>query len=401
MAMEEKAPAARALTQGETLFRAPWQEPNLFPPARLNDGRYGLWMEGSVEAISPEGLLQAIREEAPDSKKAPVIGLIEMPGQARLVSRFEVPALREPVLDQFEAHFEKAIHDQGLLFWILAPLIAAMGFFGINLWVLGIQVINSGESWWESLHFRRMLRRDPDAFLAYQAAQVRFQYWVGRVPWTRLWRSFAVLGLFAAVYGAQWWCGLESSVAAAGLVKGKVWEGQWWRLFSAPLMHGPVMHILMNGFSWYALATLMERVAHRNLVLPVFLITSLAGSVFSLFLLPGVSSLGASGGILGLLGFLTVLGLRRAKLLPPGFGPNLARSLAGLIVLGLAAWQVIDNAAHAGGYLAGCLLGLGFFPSRQGALPLPDRRNLKLLDALAGSALLVVALFTLGRLLRP
>jgi len=278
--------------------------------------------------------------------------------------------------------------------------VLAAGYLGINLWILGIQVINSGETWWDGLRFRRLLRRDPDAFLAFQVAQVRFQYWVGRVPWTRLWRSYAVAGLFLAVYGFQWWCGLESSVALAGLVKAEVRKGAWWRLLSAPLMHGPVMHILLNGFSWFALASLMERVASRSLVLPVFLLTSLVGSLFSLFLLPDLSSLGASGGILGLLGFLTILGLRRAKLLPPGFGQSLARSIAGLVVLGLAAWRIIDNAAHLGGYLAGCALGFLFFRTGQGPLPLPDSRGLKLLDLLAGAVLLAVAAFTITRFLR-
>jgi membrane associated rhomboid family serine protease len=123
------------------------------------------------------------------------------------------------------------------------------------------------------------------------------------------------------------------------------------------------------------------------------------GSLFSLFMLPGVSSIGASGGILGLLGFMTLLGLRRRALLPPGFGKSLVRSIAGLVVLGLAAWKVVDNAAHAGGYISGCILGFLFFRASQGPLPLPETRGLKVLDAISGAVILGAAVITTTRLL--
>jgi membrane associated rhomboid family serine protease len=63
----------------------------------------------------------------------------------------------------------------------------------------------------------------------------------------------------------------------------------------------------------------MEFVASRYHLCLIFLLSALCGSFFSLFLLPNTTSAGASGGLMGLVGFLAMMGYRRKEKLPRGF----------------------------------------------------------------------------------
>lgn len=84
---------------------------------------------------------------------------------------------------------------------------------------------------------------------------------------------------------------------------------------------------------------------------------NLAGSVFSLYL-SSDPSVGASGGILGLAGFL-FMACRRPGALPLADVPMAVATTACLTAfIGIVAYDLFDNAAHLGGLLAG--LGLGW-----------------------------------------
>ncbi|HEX8906574.1 MAG TPA: rhomboid family intramembrane serine protease [Longimicrobiaceae bacterium] len=159
-----------------------------------------------------------------------------------------------------------------------------------------------------------------------------------------------------------------SSAEAAGLVKDAVRNGEWWRLFTAPLLHGGPLHIVMNGTALLALGGLVERYAHRAFVPLVFLVTALAGGGGSFLAFPHKTSVGASGGIMGLVGFALVLSLRRRELLPSSLSKDLLADVGWIALMGLAAWQYIDNGAHAAGLAAGIALGALLVP-RGGTTP--------------------------------
>lgn len=378
------------MTGGTPTFQAPWQNPYLFPPATLKDGRYGIWAEGSIHPVSLESILNDLRTNQEEKKGDSSSGWYEVPGCERVVLWTEIPQAQAVVSPLIEASLSKTLKTQGWIAWLGGPFVLGAGILGNNLGYLAFQVINSGEAWWESIHARRLLRSHPARFFATLTEQGRFEFWVSRIHWYRLWRTYGCAAVFLLLFGAQAFTGVESSVAQAGLVKPDVWAGQVWRLFTAAFLHGSLMHLLMNGFAWISLGTMIERVVHPGIVLPLFLSTAVAGNLASCLLLPDKPSLGASGGIMGILGFLTILGYRRKQLLPPGFAKSLVRNFAFMVAFGVMAWRVIDNAAHAGGYLAGLGIGYMAFRAPEGPLPLIDRRLLKWMDSLA----ILVAAFT-------
>ena len=89
-----------------------------------------------------------------------------------------------------------------------------------------------------------------------------------------------------------------------------------------------------------------------------FLLSVIGGAVASQLLMPDTASVGASGGILGLVGFLLVVGVRHRGSLPADFAKSIIRSVLFMAALGFLAKDYIDNAAHAGGFLVGCVIAL-------------------------------------------
>ena len=74
--------------------------------------------------------------------------------------------------------------------------------------------------------------------------------------------------------------------------------------------------------------------------------------------MPDAASVGASGGVLGLVGFLLVVAVRHRSFLPPDLAKSIIRSVLFMAALGFLAKDYIDNAAHAGGFIVGCLVAL-------------------------------------------
>jgi len=135
-------------------------------------------------------------------------------------------------------------------------------------------------------------------------------------------------------------------------------DGEWWRVVTTGLMHGNVIHILFNGMALYSLGRVLVALVSPAFLSFVFLFTVVTGSLSSLWLGPGVPSVGASGGILGCLGFLLVVTLKFKKELPGYLRANLVQATIVVAVFGALGNKFIDNAAHAGGLLGGIALGL-------------------------------------------
>ena len=135
--------------------------------------------------------------------------------------------------------------------------------------------------------------------------------------------TIIILSAIAVVFLCQQLMSEDTVLFLTGLVKPLFAEGEYWRLFTASVVHGGVMHIAFNGIALFMLGRLTEVLSSRANVAIVFLISALFGGLLSFAFVPDGVSVGASGGIIGLLGFLTVYSFRRRKLLSNAMFKNM------------------------------------------------------------------------------
>jgi membrane associated rhomboid family serine protease len=107
----------------------------------------------------------------------------------------------------------------------------------------------------------------------------------------------------------------------------------------------------------FSLGRVIVALVSPSLLSIVFLVSVVTGSLASLFLGQAPASVGASGGILGCLGFLIVVTRKFRDQLPDYLRANLIMSCVVIAIFGLMGSQFIDNAAHAGGFIGGVVLG--------------------------------------------
>ena len=90
-------------------------------------------------------------------------------------------------------------------------------------------------------------------------------------------------------------------------------QGQIWRLFTAPWLHGNLAHLIGNSVVLVIVGMRLERLVRAPWFLAIYLASGVGGSLFSAVLNPGGPvSVGASGAIMGLLGASLVLSFHAA-----------------------------------------------------------------------------------------
>lgn len=152
-----------------------------------------------------------------------------------------------------------------------------------------------------------------------------------------------------------------SLVAAARFDSIGVSRGEWWRLFTAILLHGDLGHLLTNvatGVVLFGLA--MARYGAGCGLLAAYL-AGAAGNVAGWLLYPRpYHGLGASGMVMGALGLITVPYLLGSPPRTERIKQIVRGAVAGvLLFVILGTNPSSDVIAHAGGFLAGILLGIG------------------------------------------
>lgn len=171
------------------------------------------------------------------------------------------------------------------------------------------------------------------------------------------------------------WGALPNSAFYPAVGPSPACDIQWWRFVSSAFLHDPssVYHVLFNSIAMLFIGRLVEQLYGRLVLVGVFLITAIAGGLFwvaaSAFApgLPGITSnsisLGASGGIAGLIGLLLMVGRLQGKNIPVGITHTVRNYAVTVIVLNVVLSFVfgnsvdINNYAHVGGLIAGALLG--------------------------------------------
>ncbi len=156
--------------------------------------------------------------------------------------------------------------------------------------------------------------------------------------------------------------GGELSVLRAGFVKPLFVEGQYWRILTGAALHGGAIHLLLNCYALYVLGKLIETLSNRAHLAIFFLLSAIGGGVLSLIFLPEGISVGASGGIVGFLGYLAVYGFLRRKLLSDAFLKNMLFNIGFIALYGIFLNQTVDNYGHLGGLIVGAVYGFVQIP---------------------------------------
>lgn len=196
----------------------------------------------------------------------------------------------------------------------------------------------------------------------------------------------------ALIFGAR---SDEALTDLGGRARGLVARGQLWRLLTCGFLHHDPLHLLLNALAMLGLGKRAEAVWGPVRLLLVFFLAVVGGALLSQ-LGGGALSVGASGGVFGVMGALVAFAWRRRSRLGPLLRDALGRELVPWIFLNLAVGALIpaiDNLAHVGGLLTGALVGalLGDRITDNGE----DTPGMRALQALVAWFFVVVALLGL------
>lgn len=171
--------------------------------------------------------------------------------------------------------------------------------------------------------------------------------------------SFTIIAITSAIFvmgllspDADRW--LFQTFAQANFL---VADGEWWRTFTAALLHGGMLHILFNMYALYLFGPRLEQQVGGPAFAALYVAAAGAGGMVSYaFGDIGQVSIGASGAIFGLLGAWMFVAWKMRR--TPG-GRSMFNQLGVLIAINMALPLFvpgIDWRAHAGGLLGGILI---------------------------------------------
>jgi len=178
------------------------------------------------------------------------------------------------------------------------------------------------------------------------------------------WYSIILIASYSAVFIAQLVYGFDKSAILAGDDKDAVLQRhELWRMLTGAALHVGIVHYAMNSYAFYSFGRIFETLSNRAHVAMVFLMSAIAGSILSQIVSPHGISVGASGGIVGLVGYLAVYSYKRRAFITAEFRWNLIINIAIILFYGVVLSIRVDNAAHIGGLICGAGYALVQVPS--------------------------------------
>ena len=347
-----------------------------------------------------ENLAQVIRDDRDSA-----VCLVWTPENAHMTVPEEIPQLEESVLDarrrwshdDLNAAFDKLrwtgtifavlfIYTLNAQFSLRHDFIAALRGTLDSIWVeisFLVLIMFALIPWYQARKQQSELGKWSS--IAHVPA-VRFSIWLERQKSPVTW---FILGLIILVGIAQLLPG--DGTEAAGMDKTAYRLGQYWRILTAPFLHGNPVHLFLNGAALLYLGKRLEVFARWPHLPLVFLFSALVGGEAS-YRFVSAPSVGASGGLMGWLGFLLVFETLHARLVPRSARRRLLAAVFLTALIGLIGHRFIDNAAHAGGLVAGMLYAAIVFPRSASAY----RPKTNLTDRLVGGAALLVLVASAG-----
>lgn len=190
----------------------------------------------------------------------------------------------------------------------------------------------------------------------------------------RVWLTQTLIALFALVFIAElftsgsWQAPTSLALMTMGALSHSLvlLHGEWYRVLTAAFLHGSFMHIGFNSLALYMVGPSLEILLGRKWLFSLFILSALGGSFLSLAWNPSHTfSVGASGGIMGLIAALFVISYRLPK------GKERSRTQVQLLYMLVPALlpiftlgqTKIDFAAHFGGAITGAILAYGIYRS--------------------------------------
>ena len=147
--------------------------------------------------------------------------------------------------------------------------------------------------------------------------------------------------------------GASQIVQDGALYGPAVADGEWYRMITAGFLHASFIHLGFNMWLLWMLGGALERYAGFERLLLVYFAAVLWGSAGALVATPDSLTVGASGGVFGLMAALFLLERQRGIAL-------LGSSVGGLLLLNLVITFVLPGISvggHIGGILGGAAAG--------------------------------------------
>jgi membrane associated rhomboid family serine protease len=237
-----------------------------------------------------------------------------------------------------------------LLLALFAGVVTTQELFRSIFFILGLFGLVGGV--WGIYYARKLTLKDliptPEAIDFIRQGELSKPYF-----------SYVLVACLIAVALLQMLTDLDESIDAAGFIKPHFLEkNEYWRILTGGVLHGGILHLYFNGQALYGFGSLIESISNRAHLAIVFLLAIIGGGIVSLIFMPEGTTVGASGGVMGLIGYLAIYGYRRKRQLPPDFLKSMLINVGFITAFGIVAYQIVDNFAHLGGLITGA--GYGF-----------------------------------------
>lgn len=185
-----------------------------------------------------------------------------------------------------------------------------------------------------------------------------------------------------------------------------VQQHEYWRFVTPMFLHANLLHLGLNMLNLLMLGIFLERLLGHTRYTFIYIITGIISVLASFYFAPEEVSLGASGAIFGLVGVFSIFVITHRRAFPFG---GLFSILYLIVIIGInlgVGFMItnVDNYAHFGGLISGCLLGLWFSPLYRSSSSytvvdshsLARRWPLALLTILGTLVLTVISLYLVG-----
>ncbi len=174
--------------------------------------------------------------------------------------------------------------------------------------------------------------------------------------------TYVIIGILVAIYAYGLLFNQSDKLINAFAVYGPYIRGyhEYYRLITGTLLHGGLMHLLMNCYALYVIGNQIETFYGKWKMLIIYIFSAITGSLLSITL-SNYASVGASGAIFGLMGSLLYFGYHYRVYLGSTWKTNVLPVIILNLVLGFIV-PGIDYFGHIGGLIGGVLISmaLGF-----------------------------------------